>query len=170
MIKDIWKSVDAMEINTLKQMVQELRMRSSSISLEERIMLYFGYLKLDYLDNAMLQVQLLYSEIKEFGLENSFIVNHPDLHSSLVRFFSIWEDACGDIHILDDSDECAGCCCGCAGCLAIVLLVSCGACGVDEGWCCNCNDNSEGGICGFCCGHCIDSSAKCCCGCDTGIY
>ena len=164
MVSEIWSSVERMETKDTKAMVRELKAKGPDLILEERIRLYFGLVKMNYLDNAMFQMQMIYNEIKEKGLSSDFVSRHPDLKIQLMSAFEIWEDACGNIHI-DEVDDCGGWCCGCGGCLGVLLCISvcCGTEGLDcalscidpsTGCCCNLEDG------GCCCNNCC---TDCCC-------
>lgn len=169
MVMELWKNVESMDSTDIKLMIGELKKKDSRMSLEERFKLYFGLLKLDYLDNAMFQMQLIYNEIKDKGLNNEFVVAHPDLKISLMSTFHIWEDGCGNIHIEEI------CCCGpdcddCVACGAILLSCAClsaccpGLFDYDTGFCCNSN---EGGCCcnNCCTDCCYDVICEGGCGC-----
>ena len=176
MVSEMWQSVEQMGTNDVKKMIRDIRSKGSNISLEERITLYFGLVKLDYLDNAMFQMQMIYNEIKEKGLNSDFLSKHPDLKIRLMSTFRVWEDSCGRIHVDDASgecDDCGTCFCGCGGCFGILFLITmcCGSEGLDfvfspidptHGWCCNCVD---GGCCtSACCNDCCTGICKELCG------
>lgn len=176
MVMELWKSIDRMDTTDVRLMVQELKNKSSEISLEERFKLYFGLLKMDYLDNAMFQMQLIYNEIKDKGLNNEFVAAHPDLKINLMSTFNIWEDACGNIHVEEacDGSECCGPCCGCFGVL-LCITMCCGPAPVEwmcssidpnTGWLCNFGD---GGCClnNYCCNYCCNICEE---GCGCGFF
>ena len=169
MIAEIWKNVDVMECEDVKGMIKELKIKGSYMTLEERIQLYFGLIKVNCIDNALYQMQMIYEEIKYKGLTSEFLSKHPDLKINLMAGYEIWEGPCGGIHVGPDySEECEACCC-CGGCGGLIccFTMCCDqdgtclmkACDTDTGICCN---FEEGGLC------CKDNGCcdcLCCCGC-----
>lgn len=167
MINELWHSVEKLDEEDIKTMIIKIENQGAEVSLEDRIKLYFGLLKINYIDNALFQMQIIYNEIKYKGLNNEFIAKHPDLKIHLMAKYKIWEDACGNIHVDDENNECDECCDGCSyccGCFGILFCITlcCGPQGLecvfspidpDAGWCCNCQDG------GFCCNNCC---SECC--------
>ena len=176
MVSELWSSVDQMGTNDIKSMISELKSKGTDITLEDRIKLFLGLIKVNYLDNALFQMQMIYNEIKDKGLNSEFVSKHPDLKIQLMSTFEIWEDACGNVHIdeVDSCGECGGGCCSCGGGFGVLLCITmcCGTEGLDcvfscidpsTGWCCNCD---EGGCCiNNCCTDCCCEVVEDGCGC-----
>lgn len=142
MIQDIYNTITGMEPKALRSFVRDLKNRSESLSLEERLKLHFGLVQMDCLDSAMYQMQAIRTEITTAGISRDFLAAHPDLKVRLMATYDIWEDACGNVHV----DEVEECCCDCECC---------------QDWC-----NEDGLCCCMCCGlfSGISALGNACCG------
>ena len=166
MIRELWNDIATKPIADIYEMIDNFKKKENSmrLSLEEQIKYSFALMRADYLDSAMFQLEVLYNNIIDTGVNNKFMKKHPDFQNLLLSSFHILEDCNGHIHV-DPTDDCDGCESCCGPCIALMcFLMPFAACDtycgtncldgfssmidVNDGVCCNCMDG------GLCCGWC----------------
>lgn len=103
------ESIKAMDTMSVLNMIEEIN-KKASLQIEDRMRLYLGYMKMNYLDKALYHAEHLKDYCIEKGLiSDEFLAKHPGL--SISFDYCVMPDGCGGFNIIDCSGLCEGTCC-----------------------------------------------------------
>lgn len=123
--------IDDMTNEEIRNMIIEINTHPS-LSIKDRLHLYFGYLKIDHIDSALCQAEYLHDYIvHESRISDEYIAEHPDIMITFDLFHAT-PDGCGGYWV-DGCSAGEGACCESPGlCCAVIVCF-----GVTGGACCN---------------------------------
>lgn len=111
-MQKISDSIKAMDYKSVLNMIEEIN-KKASLQIEDRIRLYLGYMKINYLDKALYHAEHLKNYCIEKGLiSDEFLAKHPGI--SISFDLQLLPNCEGGWSIVETAPSaCSGICCMC---------------------------------------------------------